>query len=242
VHKELLKVSIMNSHLKSRQLLSALVIAIGAVGLDTQVHAQERHDLRGPRVVLDARYHHDRYYPPRGFVMEHLPVGSVAVSFGPAQYFFHAGVWFRPVGARFEVITPPIGIVVPLLPPGYVSLTIGGLPYYYANGVYYVPASGTGYTVVAPPAGAETAQADDPHAAGAGPAMAAAPSAAPASASVVAPIVYPRNGQTAAQAELDQSQCRAWAAAQPGVSGNPSASVFDRALDACLDGRGYTVR
>ncbi len=230
----------MNSHLKSRQLLSALVIAIGAVGLNTPAHGQGHHDWRSPRVVLDARYHHDRYYPPRGFVMERLPVGSVAVSFGPTQYFFHAGVWFRPIGARFEVVVPPIGIVVPLLPPGFVSLTIGGLPYYYANGVYYAPASGAGYTVVAPPPGAEAAQANGPAAASSQPAIAAAPGATPASAPVRTPIVYPRNGQSAEQAEMDQSQCRRWAKAQPGVSGDPS--VFDRALDACLDGRGYTVR
>jgi hypothetical protein len=165
--------------------------------------------------------------------MERLPVGSVAVAFGPAQYFFHAGVWFRPIGTRFEVVTPPIGIVVPLLPPGYVSLTIGGLPYYYANGVYYTPSAGAGYTVVAPPAGAESAQANEAPAAGSQPAIAAS---APAG----TPIVYPRNGQTAEQTEADQSQCRRWAAAQPGVSGNPG--VFDRALAACLDGRGYTVR
>ncbi len=230
----------MNSHLKSRKLLPALVITIAALGLDTKAHGQERHDWLGPRVVLDVRYHHDRYYPPRGVVMEQLPLGSVAVSFGPAQYFFHAGVWFRPRGSRFEVVTPPVGIVVPLLPPGFVSLTINGLPYYYANGVYYAPTSGDSYTVVAPPAGAEGAQANAPSPTGNPPAISVAPGASLASAPVRKPIVYPRNGQTTEQAETDQTQCRRWATAQPGGSENPN--IFDRALDACLDGRGYTVR
>ena len=228
----------MNSQMKSRQLLSALVIALGVAGLCSEAHGQERFALHGPRVVLDARYHHDRYYPPRGYLVEQLPVGSVGVSFGPAQYFFHAGVWFHPVGARFEVVTPPIGIVVPLLPPGYVSLTIGGTSYYYANGVYYTPASGAGYIVVAPPLGADTAQPLE--IVGATPPAAAASSVSVASPSVREPIVYPRNGQKAAQTDVDLKQCRQWAGAQPSASEN--ASVFDRAIDACLDGRGYTVR
>lgn len=180
---------------------------------------------RGPVAHLDDRYHHDHYYPARGAVVFGLPGGAVSIGFHGGNYFFHGGVWYQPMGGRFVVIAPPFGILVPLLPPAYTTLWIGGLAYYYANGVYYTQAPG-GYTVVAPPPGADTAQPMPPP-----PPPAAAPPA---------PIVYPRNGQTAAQTEADQQQCNSWATTQP--SAMADASVFQRAVAACLDARGYTVR
>ena len=54
------------------------------------------------------------------------------------------------------------------------------------------------------------------------------------------PIVYPRNGQTAAQTETDRRDCERWATTQP--SAMSDATVFQRATAACLEGRGYTVR
>ncbi len=120
------------------------------------------------------------------------------------------------------MVVPPIGIAVPLLPPAYVTLWIGGAPYYYANGVYYATAPG-GYAVVAPPPGADTVQ--------------PAPAAAPVPPD---PIIYPRNGQSAQQTEADRQACNRWAATQPGAVAD--AQVFQRAVAACMDGRGYTLR
>ena len=108
----------------------------------------------------------------------------------------------------------------PILPPAFATVWIGGLPYYYASDVYYVRSSGPGYTVVAPPSGAETAQ--------------VVPAPLPE------PIVYPRNGQSAAQTEADRQECNRWATTQAGALAD--AQVFQRATEACLDGRGYTVR
>ena len=54
------------------------------------------------------------------------------------------------------------------------------------------------------------------------------------------PIIYPRNGQSASQTEADRQECNRWATTQP--SAMNEASVFNRAVDACMDGRGYTVR
>jgi hypothetical protein len=189
--------------------------------------AQEHHFHRGGApLVLDQRYHHDHYYPPRGYVMPGLPSGAVSVRFGGGSYYFHGGVWFRPVGPRFEVIVPPIGVVVPILPPAYATLWIAGAPYYYANGVYYAPAPGQGYTVVAPPPGADSVQ--------------PAPVAAPASSPRPDPVIYPRNGQSAQQTEADRQECNRWATTQPNAVAD--ADVFQRAVAACLEGRGYTVR
>jgi hypothetical protein len=54
------------------------------------------------------------------------------------------------------------------------------------------------------------------------------------------PVVYPRNGQTAAQMESDRRACDRWAMTQPAAMAD--ASVFQRAVEACMDGRGYTLR
>jgi hypothetical protein len=180
---------------------------------------------RAPGVQLDQRYHHDHYYPRRGALLPALPPGSVGVAHGSQHYYFHGGVWFRPSGARFVVVVPPIGIVVPFLPPAYVTLWLGGAPYYYANGVYYATAPGPGYVVVAPPPGAEAAQ----------PAPPPPPPKAPPE-----PVIYPRSGQSAAQTEADRRDCNRWATTQPAALAD--AEVFQRAVAACMDARGYSVR
>jgi hypothetical protein len=85
-----------------------------------------------------------------------LPRGHYRVVYGGHPYFFFGGVWYRPLGLRFEITAPPFGVVVPLLPSYYTTIWVGGAPYYYANEVYYAPAPG-GYMVVEPPNG-EVAQ------------------------------------------------------------------------------------
>ena len=65
-------------------------------------------------------------------------------------------------------------------------------------------------------------------------------SVAPPARAAVEPIVYPRDGQNAAQTESDRRDCSRWATTQP--SAMADATVFQRATTACLEGRGYTVR
>ena len=173
---------------------------------------------------LDQRYHHDHYYPPRGYAVAGPPHGSIAVGDRGGSFYYHAGVCFAPVGGGFVVTVPPIGIMVPMLPPAYATLWIAGTTYYYANGVYYAQAPGQGYTVVAPPPGAEAAQ----------------PVPAPPRPGVMpVPIIYPRNGQNAAQTETDRQDCVRWATTQPNAAAD--AQVFGRGLAACMDARGHTM-
>lgn len=54
------------------------------------------------------------------------------------------------------------------------------------------------------------------------------------------PLIYPRNGQTAAQMQADSDACSQWAGAQPNAT--VDASVFRRGISACMDARGYTLR
>ena len=63
-------------------------------------------------------------------------------------------------------------------------------------------------------------------------------------------FVYPSKGQSAELQASDRSECGSWAAGQTGMDSNtPSANGargspadYGRALSACLEGRGYTVR
>ncbi len=69
------------------------------------------------------------------------------------------------------------------------------------------------------------------------PVYAPTPSYAPAR---PAPVIYPRNGQSDAQREADIRDCNRWATTQQAAMADTS--VFNRAVEACMDGRGYTLR
>lgn len=214
--------------------IMAAVAALLCLSAGTAAIAQDRHvrdrpsrdsGFKSPHLQFDSRYHHDHYYPSRGFISPGLPSGSISIGFGGGSFFFQGGVWFRPSGGRFVVVMPPIGIVIPILPPTYTPLWIDSTRYYYANGVYYTAARDSGYVVVAPPPGAEAAQPLPP---------------APEPRPTPDPIIYPRSGQTQQQLEADRQDCNRWATTQPAAQ--LDASVFQRAVAACMDGRGYTVR
>ncbi|MGQ3054635.1 MAG: hypothetical protein ACT6S0_22855 [Roseateles sp.] len=55
-----------------------------------------------------------------------------------------------------------------------------------------------------------------------------------------APVIYPRNGQGPGQLETDNRECNRWATTQQAAM--TDAGVFQRAVEACMDGRGYTLR
>ncbi len=225
-----------------------------------------------PHWRLDNRYHHDRYYPARGYVVGTLPVGHIGVTFGGVRYYHHAGVWFRARGPRYVVIAPPFGIIIPILPYGYSTLWWRNEPYYYADDVYYVRAPGgyrvieappidevivedqppTSVTVTSPPTARPVApvvaqQPAAPSVTGnAVPTPTYAPSAVAATPETL--FVYPKGGQTATQTSFDRIECDRWAVGQTGFEpSQPSADParrggFLRAVAACLEGRGYTVK
>lgn len=188
--------------------------------------------------VLDGRYNHGRYYPPMGTMRPYLPDGYRPYYYGGSRYYFSGGIWYAPRGPSFVVIAPPSGLVISVLPPYYSTVWFGGSPYYYADNVYYTwqPAQ-NGYAIVDPPEDAD------------------APSAPPDQASNSVPddlMIYPKNGQTKEQQAADQFECHDWAKGQTGfdptlagggIAGNPDAarSNYNRAMSACLQGRGYQV-
>lgn len=219
--------------LSTSSLLRLACIAAG-IAVSAPALADHRHNdnWRGR-----SNYHHywhraPRYYPSLGIYFNTLPGDFNVVVGGGSRYYYSGGVWYRPHGPRYVVVAPPLGVVVPALPPYFVTYPYGNVTYYVANDVYYVTnPQGTGYVVTSPPS-AETAEAPPPEKV----------------------FVYPRNNQSQARQEKDRYECHAWAvsqtgfdpsAPQGGVEGDqvaPKRSEYKRANEACLDGRGYTVK
>lgn len=158
------------------------------------------------------------------------------------QHHAHRG-WFGPHSRLF------IGLGVPILPIGYATYWYGGVPYYIYDNVYYV-ADGRGYRIVERPMQEESAPSPIP--------VVAAPPAAGDSA-IPTPVyaeptqqgqlyAYPAKGQSETAATFDRIECETWATKQTGY--HPGQSVpeeikkngYRRAVVACLEGRGYTVR
>jgi len=183
------------------------------------------------REFMDSRYQHERSYPARGQYVRALPRDNRVIVHGGVRYHFYGGVWYRPYGARFAIVAPPIGLFVPFLPSYFATIWIGGIPYYYANEVYYMHRGG-GYVVVEPPKG-NVSQAPPP---------------------VDQMFIYPREGQNEQQQADDRYQCHRWAVDQTGFDPTQPTDAtpetrsiqkradYQRAMGACLDGRGYTVK
>ena len=132
---------------------------------------------------------------------------------------------------------------LPVLPLAYATYWYGGVPYYYANDVYYTyNPSYEGYVATDPPpvadsSGAGTDVGGAPPAAG--PAAGPAPGDGGAMAGQI--FMYPKNGQSAEQQATDKAQCQQWAAQQAGQVAQ-NGSDYQRAMVACVEGRGYSAR
>ncbi|MDP9011476.1 MAG: hypothetical protein M3O41_02240 [Pseudomonadota bacterium] len=188
--------------------------------------------------VLDQRYNHGRYYPPVGTMRPSLSGEYRPYYRGRDRYYFSGGIWYAPRGPGFVVVEPPPGLVVSVLPSYCSTVWIGGYPYYYANSVYYTwQPDQNGYMVVDAPEGADQ------------------PSTPPDAAQIGQddPIIYPKNGQPSEQQAADQFECHGWAKSQTGFDPTqPGGGVgtddvdrvranYNRAMSACLQGRGYQV-
>jgi len=210
-------------------ILAACVLAGAA-------QAQPRHEHYGHYEHMDGRYAHNHYYPSRGYVAPVLPRGYITVNHFHDHFYYSGGIWYRPYGARFVVVAPPVGVFVPVLPPFYTTVWFGGIPYYYANDSYYLwRASDNQYEVVAPPDGSGDS----------------ASTQAPPSDDL---FIYPKNGQSEDQQSKDRYECHSWASGQSGFDptksgggvapqdANARRADYNRAMTACLEGRGYSVK
>jgi hypothetical protein len=218
----------MGTSVRFRKACTAAALLIGMAAAPFSV-AQHEHDFH------DTRYHLDHYYPARGTVSRALPGDRMIVNRGRDRFFYSRGVWYRPDAGGYVVVPPPYHVFVPVLPPFYTTIWITGVPYYYANDTYYVwrPDQGQYEVVPTPDDSGATTQ---------------VPPSTPDA------FIYPKNGQNDAQQSQDKYECHQWAVAQTGFDpaqdsgGVPPAQSADkrmdyrRAMDACLEGRGYVVK
>jgi hypothetical protein len=184
--------------------------------------------------VFDQRYQHNHYYPRPGSMVNALPRGYHSAHYRGDNYFFHGGAWYHPSGPGFVVTAPPIGLAIPFLPHAYTTIWVGGIPYYYADSVYYtwVPERKV-YVVSKPPPDSEVIEEPE----------------------IPKKIfVYPKEGQSLELQATDRYECHGWAKEQTGfdptqpgggVSADQNGSKrqeYNRAMQACLDARGYSTR
>ncbi len=227
--------SIMISRVSLVVLASVLALGLGSL------QAQPRHEEGRPPGFdhYDGRFNHNHYYPSRGYAVRELPRDRVVINGPRGRFFYSGGVWYAPRGPGFVVVAAPIGVFVPVLPPYYSTLWVGGVPYYYADDTYYVwRQSDNQYEVVAPPD--EQAVSTE------------APPAPPSANGDV--FVYPKSGQSEEQQAQDKYECHKWAQGESGFdptlpNGGTSPdqtgakrAAYQRAMGACLEGRGYTVK
>jgi hypothetical protein len=179
--------------------------------------------------------------------------GGYGSSYARGGYYGHGGYWHGGYyghgyyggyghggfyGPRWG-----FGWFLPVLPAFYATYWWGGVPYYYANDAYYTWNPGyNGYVATDPPAGPADNDAQPPPAGSPGPAGAAE---APAGGQT---YNYPKNGQTDDQQATDRYQCHQWAVSQSGYDPTRNAAAtagqgeYRRAVSACMEGRGYSVR
>jgi hypothetical protein len=118
------------------------------------------------------------------------------------------------------------GLLFSALPLAYSTYYWDGVPYYYADDNYYQwDSSANEYETVQPPSEVVNE-------------AAAVAQAQPAQAELFA---YPKNGQTATQQAKDRTDCQQWATAQTGAEAANLANHL-KAEEACLTGKGYSVR
>jgi hypothetical protein len=207
----------------------APALALLLFGMGVAAAAERPEPARG--MVLDNRYNHGRYYPARGAVVRTLPEGYRPYYYGGSRYYFNGGVWYAARGGVFVVAGPPVGLFVPVLPPFYTTVWFGGVPYYYADDVYYTWNPGqNGYVVSDPPANAD------------------APTPPPPAQPAEDFYIYPHNGQSPEQQSADRFECHQWAKGQTGFDPTQPGGVngkrgdYQRAMTACLEARGYSVK
>lgn len=171
------------------------------------------------------------HYHPTGHRLRVLPRSYLRIVVHGLPYFYFGGVFYRNHVSGYIVVRAPIGAVVSVLPVGFIAFSLGGVTYYHANDTYYLWDDGREvYYVVEKPRGADSA-------------------IAKATGSRL--YVYPEQGQSEEQQAKDRYECHRWAVRETGVDptlddeeelSSRDERDYKRAITACLEGRGYSVK
>lgn len=103
------------------------------------------------KVVVHHRY---RHLPRRGSVVKSLHRSAIAINYRGIRYRYHSGIWYRPNGTKWMIVSPGYGVHIRRLPIGYNSIVYRSNTYYYYYGTYYIQKNGE-YEVVRAPTGIE---------------------------------------------------------------------------------------
>lgn len=209
----------------------ALLGAATAEADDRSAHGRGRHADRGHYDRHGGRGH--RWVVPAGHRVRALPRHYSRVRVNHRHYYYYGGVFYRPYYDNYLVVGAPLGARVGWLPPGYVSFGLGGRRYSYFNAAFYLwDPPRREYVVVEKPEGADEALAG----------------AAGYDTSAAELYVYPARGQSDADTRRDRYECHLWAVEQTrfdpslGDADPLQGGEYRRAITACLEGRGYTVK
>jgi hypothetical protein len=146
----------------------------------------------------------------------------------PAYYYPPPPVYYGPpvIYRQPVVVSTPAPTVADPLPNHSSAANSGG------NGVVELgPAPGASAQTPPPPPQSQANAAPPPN-------------HAPPQTMTSQVYVYPRQGQSTQKQALDEADCNRWASTQmgKGFSADQAAVNFQRALAACLDAHGYSVR
>jgi hypothetical protein len=203
---------------------------------DRYYRSYRPHDRRDYRYYHTYRYHTyflapiPHVYYSIGFHLTALPHGYVRIVVGGLPYYYSEGVYYRYTSGAYVVVTAPIGAVVSTLPVGFIAFSLGAITYYYINETYYIwDEDSEAYVVVEEPAGADEAIAQETKG---------------------RLYVYPKQGQSEEQQSKDRYACHRWAVQETGIDPTEDDEMlsqqdknnYRRAITACLEGRGYTVK
>jgi hypothetical protein len=171
--------------------------------------------------------------PPVGIIVPFLPPFYTRVWVGPYPYYYANDVYYVSSPQGYTVVEQPQGTIAMAPPPGMLVPP--------DNAVTELGPVDNGVQQMAPvpTVGAASPTTTLP------PTLATPPSTA-AQAGGNRLFIYPRQGQNVDQQNRDRRECNSWAVSQsgrdPANSGGQMAPDYQRALGACLDGRGYTMK
>lgn len=249
-------------------LAAALLFASVPAVSSAQGHEHEHGGFGGHQGHYDEGRNGGHYGPPRYAGhwggREHYAVPEHWVGMHPHWEGPRGGYWARPWGPRWVPHTwgggyyggrfwPHVYLgwdfpwFLAALPIGYSTYWWGGVPYYYWQGVYYNWSPDYDqYVVTDPPpiSGGDASEAAAP--------AQGAPAAGGDDRGAMSLFVYPKQGQSDQQTQSDRYQCHQWAVGQTGfdptntANGSQAATAtpenYKRAVTACLEARGYSVK
>jgi len=164
-----------------------------------------------------------------------LPPGYRSYYWGGSPYYNYRGSWYRPYGGSYLSIGAPYGLFVSSLPPSYSTVWVGGNRYFVADDSYYLyDSSRSGYVLARSPYDGDS--------------LTTASTAEPEAVRDPVLFVYPTKGQSEKQQADDRYECHRWAVTQTGYDPVDAEyrpeqhAQYDRAITACLTGKGYSVK